>query len=125
MSLKRRAALAIVTIVGSVAAGALQTPALAVEGSWRSTGSLNVPRLQATATLLDNGRVLVAGGRNFAFTQALNSSELYDPISETFSLTGSMTDARGSHTATKLANGKVLGPAASPIPAPAPTPSRS
>ena len=108
MSLKQRGALAILTIVAFVGAGALQSPALAVEGSWRATGSLNVPRLQATATLLDTGRVLVAGGRNFAFTQVHNSAELYDPISETFSLTGSMTDARWSHTATRLANGKVL-----------------
>ena len=68
MSVKRRTALAVVTIVGFVGAGALQSPALAVEGSWRATGSLNVPRLQATATLLDTGKVLVAGGRNFAFT---------------------------------------------------------
>jgi hypothetical protein len=108
MSVKRRAALAIVTIVGFVGAGALQGPALAVEGSWRSTGSLNVPRLQATATLLDTGKVLVAGGRNFAFSQSLKSAELYNPVTEAFTPTGSMTDGRWSHTATKLANGKVL-----------------
>lgn len=108
MSAKRRTALAIVAILGFVGAGALQRPALAVEGSWRSTGSLVVPRQQTTSTLLDDGRVLVAGGRNFAFTDSLESAELYDPISETFSMTGSMTDGRWSHTATKLANGKVL-----------------
>jgi hypothetical protein len=105
---KRRAALAVLAIVGLVGAGALQGPALAVEGSWRPTGSLNVPRLQATVTLLDTGKALVAGGRNFAFTQSLNSAELYDPVTEAFTPTGSMTGARWSHTATKLANGKVL-----------------
>ena len=105
---KKRAALAMVAIVGLVGTGALQSPALAVEGSWRSTGSLNVPRLQATVTLLDTGKVLVAGGRNFAFTAVHKSAELYDPLTETFSLTGSMTDGRWSHTATKLTNGKVL-----------------
>ncbi|HET7719210.1 MAG TPA: kelch repeat-containing protein [Acidimicrobiales bacterium] len=108
MSVKRRAALAIVTIIGFVGAGALQSPALAVEGSWAPTGSLKVPRLQATATLLDTGKVLVAGGRNFAFTAVHKSAELYDPLTEVFTLTGSMTDGRWSHTATKLANGKVL-----------------
>ena len=108
MSVRRRAALAIVTIVGFAGAGALQGPALAVEGSWRPTGSLNVPRLQATATLLDAGKVLVAGGRNFAFSQSLKSAELYNPVTEAFTPTGSMTDGRWSHTATKLANGKVL-----------------
>ena len=108
MPVKRRAALAIATIVGFVGAGTLQSPALAVEGSWRSTGSLNVPRQQTTSTLLDNGKVLVAGGRDFAFSDSHESAELYDPISETFSLTGSMTNGRWSHTATKLPNGKVL-----------------
>jgi hypothetical protein len=98
-------------VAGLLAAGALvagQGPALADEGSWRATGSLNVPRLQPTSTLLGNGKVLVAGGRNFAFTQALASAELYDPITEAFTLTGPMTDARWSHTATLLPNGKVL-----------------
>jgi hypothetical protein len=95
-------------VIGLVGAGALQSPAVAVEGSWRATGSLNVPRLHATVNLLDTGKVLVAGGRNFTFTQSFNSAELYDPIAEAFSPTGSMTDARWSHTATKLANGKVL-----------------
>lgn len=107
-SVKRRAGLAIVTIVGFVGAGALQSPALAVEGSWAPTGSLDVPRLQATATLLDNGKALVAGGRTFAFNAAHKSAELYDPLTETFTGTGSMFDGRWSHTATKLANGKVL-----------------
>lgn len=67
-----------------------------------------MPRLQATTTLLGNGKALVAGGRTFDFTQALNSAELYNQLTETFTLTGAMTDARWSHTATRLANGKVL-----------------
>lgn len=108
ISVKRRTALAIVTIVGFVGAGAVQSPALAVEGSWAPTGSLNVPRLQATATLLGNGKVLVAGGRNFAFNAAHKSAELYDPLTETFAPTGSMTAGRWSHTATRLPNGKIL-----------------
>jgi hypothetical protein len=102
----RRAALAALAIVAGL--GTLQHPALAVEGSWETTGSLNVPRLQPTSTLLADGRVLVAGGRNFAFTDALESAEVYSPLTETFALTGSMTDGRWSHTATRLANGKVL-----------------
>jgi hypothetical protein len=105
-SLGRRVALAAVTIVIGLAA--IESPALAVEGSWETTGSLNVPRLQTTSTLLADGRVLVAGGRNFAFTDALESAELYSPLTETFTLTGSMTEGRWSHTATRLANGKVL-----------------
>jgi len=104
-----RPALAVLGLVTAVAGlAAAQGPALAADGSWRSTGSLNVPRLQTTSSLLANGKVLVAGGRNFAFTLALNSAELYDPATEAFVLTGPMTDARWSHTATLLTNGKVL-----------------
>ena len=100
------AALSLVMATTGLVAG--QRPALAVEGSWEATGSLNVPRQQATATLLADGRVLVAGGRNFALTQVLNSAELYDPVTEQFTPTGSMAEGRWNHTATLLPNGKVL-----------------
>ncbi|MGH9263254.1 MAG: Kelch repeat-containing protein, partial [Acidimicrobiales bacterium] len=105
----RRAAVTWATVVAAVTVAlGLPSPALAVEGTWEPTGSLNVPRLQTTATLLDNGRVLVAGGRNFAFSDALASAELYNPVTEAFTVTGSMADGRWSHTATRLPNGKVL-----------------
>ena len=44
-------------------------------GTWRNTGALNIARYSHTATLLPNGKVLVAGGGN---TEA-NTVELYDP----------------------------------------------
>ena len=72
------------------------------------TGSLNSPRAFHTATLLNNGMVIIAGGTGGpnGFRQA--SAELYDPATQTFTGTGSMTDARAFHTATLLNNGKVL-----------------
>ena len=54
-----------------------------------------------TATLLPDGRVLLAGG-------GVSSAELYDPTSGTFKLTGSMSVPRSGHTATLLSTGKVL-----------------
>jgi hypothetical protein len=70
------------------------------------TGSMTVARESHTATLLDSGLVLVAGGYNRG--QTLASAELYDPAAGTFTNTASMTAARQCHTATLLRNGKVL-----------------
>src|SRR6266496_4164221 len=63
---------------------------------WRATGSLNTARFAHTATLLQNGMVLVAGG--FTGT-ASASAELYDPASGTWRAAGSLNTARYFHTA--------------------------
>jgi hypothetical protein len=74
------------------------------------TGDMTTPRYGATATLLSNGKVLITGGfgPGTSMLPRLNSAELYDPLTGTFSATGSMTDARILHTATVLNDGKVL-----------------
>ncbi len=71
------------------------------------TGSLNVARYRQTATLLNNGLVLLVGGFNTSSAQ-LASAELYNPATDTFTLTGSLNTARELHTATLLNNGVVL-----------------
>jgi hypothetical protein len=71
--------------------------------TWTETGSLTTLRSGHTATLLPNGKVLVAGGRS------LSSSELYDPATGTWTATGSLANERYGHTATLLPNGNVLG----------------
>jgi hypothetical protein len=58
-----------------------------------------------TATLLPNGKVLVAGGES---GNILALAMLYDPATGTWTATGSMMKARSVHTATLLPNGKVL-----------------
>jgi len=71
------------------------------------TGSMSISRLDATATLLLNGRVLVAGG-NDGTGLTRGTAELYNQATGTFTATGSMAMARQFHTATLLTNGKVL-----------------
>jgi hypothetical protein len=76
-------------------------------GTFSPTGSLATPRETHTATLLDDGRVLIAGG-NDTSDHGVATAELYDPKTGTFSPTGSMTTSRAFHTATLLSDGRVL-----------------
>lgn len=80
-------------------------------GTWSATGSMAVPRILHTATLLetgvDAGEVLVTGGEN-APNESVASAELYDPSAGTWLPTGSMAAERAGQTATLLNNGKVL-----------------
>lgn len=78
-------------------------------GTWSPTGNLSAGRAFASATLLANGKVLVAGGGQFGSSAPpLNTAELYDPATGVWSATGTMNAARSIHTATLLADGRVL-----------------
>src|SRR5262249_16691236 len=63
-----------------------------------------------TATLLPNGKVLVAGGYTGGVGggSTLSISELFDPASGAWTRTVSLAVARFSHTATLLPDGGVL-----------------
>ncbi len=78
-----------------------------VPAGFTPTGSMAEARSDHTATLLQNGKVLVVGGCDI-FGDPLATAELYDPSSGTFSSTGSIAVKRASQTATLLSNGKVL-----------------
>lgn len=71
-----------------------------------TTGTLSVAREGHTATLLQNGKVLVAGGRSGA--TIFNSAELYDPTTGTWIAAPNFTTPRFGHSAVLLRNGQVL-----------------
>ena len=76
-------------------------------GTWTSGGTLLSNRFLHTATLLPNGKVLIAGGGNIA-ARGMKAAELYDPIDGTWTSAGALLSNRYGHTATVLPNGKVL-----------------
>jgi hypothetical protein len=84
-----------------------------VPSGFQPTGNMSTARTAHTATVLQSGKVLIAGGDaclffNYYGDCPLSSAEVYDPSSGTFTTTGSMSVNRVFHTATLLANGKVL-----------------
>jgi Galactose oxidase, central domain len=94
----------VLTITG--VSDAIQVSSTAPVGTFTSTGSMEFARAGHTATLLQNGTVLIAGGENS--TGPLASAEIYNPATGMFASSGSMGTARVGHTATLLINGYVL-----------------
>jgi WD40 repeat protein len=88
-------------VFGPAAGGPPSPAAVPTAPAWTATWSMITPRAGHTATLLPDGRVLVAGG-------ASNTSELYDPRTGRWTAMGTMTHARTWHSATLLADGRVL-----------------
>ena len=58
-----------------------------------------------TASVLNNGEILVVGGLNAV---ALNSTELYDPLTGIWTVTSTLNYGRYLHTESSLTNGKIL-----------------
>lgn len=75
-----------------------------------TVSTLAAPRSDHTATLLADGRVLVAGGYGYA-NNTINSAvnpEIYYPEANIWSLAKTLIAGRSNHTATLLADGRVL-----------------
>ena len=70
------------------------------------TGQLNIERRSHTATLLQDGKVLIVGGDNQ--NGMVSQAEIFDPVSQTSALAGALISARTDHTATRLPDSRVL-----------------
>jgi large repetitive protein len=94
----------------SATPSATATP-VALAPAFVATGEMGSARTDHTATLLRDGRVLIAGGIESYWRDDgayLDTAEIYDPAAGTFATTGSMAIARAGHSATLLADGRVL-----------------
>ena len=72
---------------------------------WSPTPPMARYRREHTATLLSDGRVLVAGSQD---DLTFNSAEIYDPAGNQWIAAAPMTSGRALHSAVRLANGEVL-----------------
>ena len=97
----------VATSIETVSVPAAPTPA---HGTFGSTGALAIARYGATASLLPDGKVLVAGGSSGTDVGPgdLNSAEIYNPATGTFTATGTMIEGTTLQTATVLKDGRVL-----------------
>ncbi len=92
---------------GALVSSELYNPA---SGTWTTTGNLHVGRVSAQSVLLPNGMVLTMGGciNNDCLSSTTKSAEIYNPVTGTWTVTGSMRTARAEFIAVLLPSKKVL-----------------
>lgn len=78
--------------------------------SWNKITPMSTPRIGHTATLLPSGKVLIAGGssKSIIGNDRLDSAELFDPDTKTFTVVGKMTHVHAFHSAILLPSGAVM-----------------
>jgi Galactose oxidase, central domain len=110
----RRVRLALLALAAApwtaAAAPAAPTPPPDPPARWLLTGPIHDPRTEHAATLLDDGRVLVCGGRTAApgmRVRLLGSCEVWNPKTEHWTPAGSLPYPRANLAAVRLADDRV------------------
>ena len=102
----------VLVVGGSGKTGALASAEIYDPGTnkFTATGSMHSARVYHSATTLSDGRILIAGGCSSGQvgSAALATAEIYDPKTQKFSLTGSMTSRRAYQGAALLGDGRVI-----------------
>ena len=86
----------------------LTSMSLAQTGSWTLTNQMANSEQNATATLLQNGKVLVSGGDQGGLAVIIGNAQIFDPATNSWKATPPMRAPRMGHGGTLLPNGKVL-----------------
>ena len=96
--------------VAGLAAAASTVRVLGPPNTWVPAGSMRSAHTGQTATLLPNGKVLVAGGfvGKYPNQNTTAGATLYDPATNSWSTAGSLQVARARQTASLLPTGQVL-----------------
>ena len=102
----RAAGRRLVVAAALVAAVAGATSVIAA-GAWSATGSMTTGHTHHTASLLTDGRVLVAAGYGPPGASISSSSDVYNPP-RSWSASGQLNFGRTDHAAARLADGRVL-----------------
>ena len=76
-------------------------------GTWTPTPSMAYPHAYHSASLLADGRVLVAGAGDGGYG-ASSEAEIYDPSTDSWTTAPNMSTEHGWHDATSLQDGRVL-----------------
>ncbi len=88
---------------------------LVVDPEWRQTANMNQVRMNASVSVLPDGKVLVAGGDTGPTTNSLNTAEVYNPKMDVWTPTDLMKKFRAHHQAVVVADSVILLGGAAPL----------